>query len=258
MNSKTHLASVLLPVWIALACVFVITTSGCKTLLAKVNVTEYRLLDTPDNRVMAIRCVGVVARQYGLETYPRLGLVCYGDTDGKLEVYAVEALDGFESQDFTNLDSLKVGFLHPTNSIMHFIRDNLSSNVIAELTNYSAGDDSRLRSNLASNMNSIICMHGLLYKRERFEGINLSEKTKELLAEKPIGKSLCRLNRMLLDDVFQEKVRPMGNDTIRVTYAIQSSGFTKRHLDIENYLTHQMEWAFGGQFKLTRYAYWIP
>jgi len=42
----------------------------------------------------------------------------------------------------------------------------------------------------------------LLYDEERFKGIQLSEKAKNLIEKRPSGESLVRLNRILMDDAY--------------------------------------------------------
>jgi hypothetical protein len=45
-----------------------------------------------------------------------------------------------------------------------------------------------------------------IYEARRFAGVVLAEKTQELLAQKPEGEKLMRLNRMLLEDAYPQEI----------------------------------------------------
>ncbi|MBN2654388.1 MAG: hypothetical protein JXR79_04665 [Nitrospirae bacterium] len=59
---------------------------------------------------------------------------------------------------------------------------------------------------LTRELNSLI-QQGLLYERERFEGVRISEETNSLLMSNPGGFQLIRLNRMLLHDAYPDAVK---------------------------------------------------
>jgi hypothetical protein len=94
----------------------------------------------------------------------------------------------------------------PADSPSAFLASNLSSSTVQTLKRLNEGGDSvtAARIALAQDLNSLIAKQNL-YDAERFRGITLAEKTKELLAQDK-GRNEARLNRRLLADAFPREL----------------------------------------------------
>jgi hypothetical protein len=61
--------------------------------------------------------------------------------------------------------------------------------------------DADLSKALVSDLNAVVCGPPL-YEKDRFEKVDLSAETLELLKRSPEGEDLRRLNRLLLQDAY--------------------------------------------------------
>jgi hypothetical protein len=59
---------------------------------------------------------------------------------------------------------------------------------------------------LVRNINAILKKYQQLYDAARFQGVILRSETQALLATKPAGEALARLNRLLLEDAFDREL----------------------------------------------------
>jgi hypothetical protein len=61
---------------------------------------------------------------------------------------------------------------------------------------------------IVRQINSTLRSDRQFYDPARFEGVELRPETKRLLAARPTGRDLVRLNRLLLEDAFPEVIQP--------------------------------------------------
>ena len=82
-----------------------------------------------------------------------------------------------------------------------------SSSTLQTLTqlNEGSGSVTAARVALTQDLNSLILKQSV-YSPERFSGITLQEKTKELLAQDAKGRNEARLNRLLLADAYPQEL----------------------------------------------------
>jgi SMI1 / KNR4 family (SUKH-1) len=80
----------------------------------------------------------------------------------------------------------------------------LAAHWVTDASGYSAPPnkpDPVLLKALVDDLNRLL-QGPLLYDDERFKGVQLSEKAKNLIEKRPSGESLIRLNRILMDDAY--------------------------------------------------------
>jgi hypothetical protein len=84
----------------------------------------------------------------------------------------------------------------------------------AESTQFgSIPDFGPLSVTLAEMLNGII-QRGLIYRKELFSAVKLSEAAQSLLERSPDGETLIQLNRLLLEDAFPGQIRKRLNDDV--------------------------------------------
>jgi hopanoid biosynthesis associated RND transporter like protein HpnN len=107
--------------------------------------------------------------------------------------------------DIRDLASLAAKLRQPPDAVSRYLRDRLSTATRQALTNYqgSTSDPAPLLETLTNDFNGILSGK-LLFDAQHFSGVALRPKTQQLLAEKPDGKKLAYLNRLLLEDVYPE------------------------------------------------------
>ena len=103
--------------------------------------------------------------------------------------------------DFQNFPALVEKLNQHTDPVSVFVYDGLSEPTRQLLGKGSSADQATLKNALAQDLNKVIA--GLpIYEEQRFSKIKLQDTTKELLAKKPEGAALVRLNRALLEDAY--------------------------------------------------------
>src|SRR5205085_1798395 len=91
--------------------------------------------------------------------------------------------------------------------VSEYIRSQLSPKTEALLGSYKGGSDANLQQTLADDIDRLI-YSGPLYEEKRFANVVLSPDTVAMLARKPEGADLARVNRMLLVDAYPDEVAP--------------------------------------------------
>jgi len=122
----------------------------------------------------------------------------------------------FRLRDFTNARTFISKLKEGSNPVSRYIRGNLKVATLELVKMYSGEGKppSELLAALVKDLNAI--MRGApIYDSRRFEGIELSVATKEVLARKPLtpDRSL-RLNRLLIEDAYLGEIKPRGRDRI--------------------------------------------
>ena len=118
----------------------------------------------------------------------------------------IEVRTAFAGSDFKDVSALAKKLTAPADPVSGFLATNLSSSTVQTLTHFNEGTASvtAARIALAQDLNSLILKQSV-YSPERFSGITLQEKTKELLAQDK-GRNEARLNRLLLADAYPQEL----------------------------------------------------
>jgi len=153
----------------------------------------------------------------------------------------IEVKTAFTRSDIKDLPALAEKLKQRPDAVSAFLSSELSSNTVAVrvLTNYTgaASDPKPLALALVRELNQIVKQDPkkteakrLLYDEQRFSGISLSPKTRQLLADRAAKKdtSLAELNRRLLQDAYPRELS--FNDSIlgisdKLASALASFGF---------------------------------
>jgi H+/Cl- antiporter ClcA/CBS domain-containing protein len=113
----------------------------------------------------------------------------------------------FSGADFVEPESLATSLSNPGDAdlLSRYLAAQLSPETMAVITAPDPSRTSRLGQLLADDFNRII-RGGALFQPERFAGIQLKQSTIDLLAGKPNGGDLVRLNRLLLAEAYPSAI----------------------------------------------------
>jgi hypothetical protein len=119
----------------------------------------------------------------------------------------VEVRTAFAGSDFKDVSSLVAKLNAKADPVSAFLATNLSSSTLETLAFYKKGtaSDTSARVAIMQDLNSLILKQSI-YSPERFKGITLSEKTRQLLAQDAKGRDDARLNRLLLADAYPNEL----------------------------------------------------
>jgi len=109
----------------------------------------------------------------------------------------------FSAKDIANLEwfANKLKGPAPEDGVSKYLAAQLTPATMNLLSNYTGNVDATLQQALAADLNRVI-QSGPLYEAQRFTNVTLTAKTMRLLARKPQGLDLVRLNRKLLLEVY--------------------------------------------------------
>jgi Tc toxin complex TcA C-terminal TcB-binding domain len=112
----------------------------------------------------------------------------------------------FHINSFKDFPSLAFKLKDPANRVSSYLRDQFSEDTKEQLRQYISGSpDEPLQSFLIHDLNLVI--NGpTIYNDQRFAQVTLSEQTRELINRNPQGELLVRLNRLLLEDAYQNEI----------------------------------------------------
>jgi fucose permease len=124
----------------------------------------------------------------------------------------IEVSTTFARDDIRNLPALADRLKQTPDAVSAYLRGQLSEETVVELKDYHDADSNArwLQTGLMQDLNTIVKQDPkkakpgqLLYDPQRFQGIELGEKTRQLLAKRNRNaEDSARLNRMLLEDAF--------------------------------------------------------
>ena len=119
----------------------------------------------------------------------------------------VEMRTAFASTDFKDVSALAAKLTAKADPLSAYLATNLSSSTAQTLARYKEGaaSETSARVALMQDLNSLILKESL-YSPERFSGVALQDKTKEMLAQKPEQRNEARLNRLLLADAYPKEL----------------------------------------------------
>ncbi len=113
----------------------------------------------------------------------------------------------FRFDDFKNLACLTKKLCDPTDALSKYIYERLSADTLELLCKRDkTKPPSRALQKALNNDFNRLLESGNLYEQQRFQNVPLTPETLELLARKPEGKDLMRLNRWLLEEAFPNEL----------------------------------------------------
>lgn len=129
----------------------------------------------------------------------------------------IELRTAFAGADFTDVPSLAVKLTERADPLSAHLASHLSPTTLQTLARYRAGSASATSARVAlmQDLNSLILKQSL-YTPERFSGVGLQDKTRELLAHDAETRSQPRLNRLLLADAYPREL-PFRDGILAVT-----------------------------------------
>lgn len=118
--------------------------------------------------------------------------------------------------DFKDLPALAGKLKQPTNAVTAYLSERLSDGTKQALAKHEGASLSSpsVQTDLLAELNAII-EGPTIYEPQRFAGMELRAETTRLLAQKPQGTELARLNRRLLEEAFPTEIqRKLGTHEI--------------------------------------------
>jgi hypothetical protein len=129
--------------------------------------------------------------------------------DGWIDFSNVDAsLNRASFGDLVRFKAFSEKILNPADPVSRFLNGLLSETIKHELATINHDEEAAVRTlqnNLARELNRIITSE-TAYDAERFRGIALREETKKLLEANPVKYDLARLNKLLIEDAYDEIV----------------------------------------------------
>lgn len=112
----------------------------------------------------------------------------------------------FGNSDFKDVPALARKLTTPADPVSAYLASNLSSSTIETLAGLKEGkaSETAARIALAQDLNGLIAKQSI-YDADRFRGVALQDKTKELLAQGK-GRNTARLNRLLLAQAYPQEL----------------------------------------------------
>jgi fucose permease len=119
----------------------------------------------------------------------------------------IEVRTAFAGSDFKDVSALATKLTAKSDPLSAFLAGNLSEATLQTLARYKEGGASTTAARVAmmQDLNSLILKTNF-YAPERFSGVTLQAKTKELLAPDAAPATLPRLNRLLLADAYPQEL----------------------------------------------------
>lgn len=118
----------------------------------------------------------------------------------------IEVRTAFTGSDFKDVPALARKLTSPADPVSAFLSTNLSSSTVQTLNRLNEGKATltAARIALAQDLTSVILKESV-YSPERFAGVAMQAKTKELLAQEK-GRNEPRFNRLLLADAYPQEL----------------------------------------------------
>ena len=162
----------------------------------------------------------VLHAQISLE--PQTIVLFDGQTlDGWMQQQNNEA--AFSAGEMADLFGLAARLLSGHDPLSRFITDGLPDSLIKGLQTPDSLKLRSLRSMLAREFNKLLPDSGL-YRRDFFDGIDLRDKTLEMLRISPQGYARMKLNRLLIEDAYPEITKAVMPAWIVKDGAMASTG----------------------------------
>ena len=139
--------------------------------------------------------------------------------------YRINPSSPFFEDDFIDFKSLVLKLKNRTGPVSQFLRDQFDTSAQSLLNAYNESQEpsETLKNAVVKELNWVL-KGDSIYGATRFDGINLSPKTKQLLEQNPQGEDLIFLNRLLLEDAYPEEIEKIQiNDEGGILLTINGS-----------------------------------
>ncbi len=119
----------------------------------------------------------------------------------------IEVRTAFAGTDFKDVSALATKLTAKADPLSAFLAANLSDSTLQTLARYQEGaaSSTAARVTIMQDLNSLLLKTNI-YAPERFAGVTLQAKTRELLAPETPPRSMPRLNRLLLADAYPQEL----------------------------------------------------
>jgi fucose permease len=119
----------------------------------------------------------------------------------------IEVRTTFIRDDFKDVPALAKKLSAKEGALSTYLATNLSSSTLSALAalNEGRGNPTAARVALGQDLNNVVLKQSV-HSPDRFAGVTLSEKTKQLLAQDPKTRNEPRLNRLLLADAYPKEL----------------------------------------------------
>jgi hypothetical protein len=136
--------------------------------------------------------------------YPPRGSPHYEPPRSAVERQRAMALSTFAAEDLVDLPSL-VAKLRVGSPLAQHLFSQFSAQTRALFSNYEGGADADLREALVRELNAVV-RGPPLYEEKRFDQVDFSPETQELLKRAPEGAELQHLNWLLVHDAYPSEL----------------------------------------------------
>jgi fucose permease len=119
----------------------------------------------------------------------------------------IEVRTAFTGSDFKDVSALAAKLTAKADPVSAYLASNLSSSTLQTLTSFREGGASvtAARVALMQDLNSLILQTNI-YAADRFSGVTLGPKTRQLLSPDAPPRSMPRLNRLLLAEAYPQEL----------------------------------------------------
>lgn len=136
--------------------------------------------------------------------YPPKGSPHYEPSRSAVERQRAMESSIFAVEDLVDLPSF-VAKLRAGSPLAEHLFSQFSAETGTLFSNYGGGADAHLTEALVRELNAVVCGPPV-YEEKRFDRVDLSPETRELLEREPEGEDLQRLNRLLLQDAYPSEL----------------------------------------------------
>ncbi|MBI5384043.1 MAG: sugar porter family MFS transporter [Verrucomicrobia bacterium] len=153
----------------------------------------------------------VVVDRLGRKPLLLIGATCMGLALGAVG-YSFSTSSLFKESDVRDFPALVKKLRAKADPVSKFLVESFSPPTVAMLVAWGTpgAETSKLPSALIGELNRVLRTN-TLYEPKRFDRVSLVSDTGSLLAQKPTGEDLVRLNRMLLEDAYADELIDKGH-----------------------------------------------
>jgi FHS family L-fucose permease-like MFS transporter len=120
----------------------------------------------------------------------------------------IEVKTRISKENIKDVSALANKLKQKADPVSAFVADNLSESTKKALADYkgSGPEDKQMRLALAQDLNEIVKKPASIYDQQRFSGVNLQPKTKELVSQEKPTETTAYVNRVLLQDAYSQEL----------------------------------------------------
>lgn len=151
-------------------------------------------------------------------------------------------------QDIINLHNLEIKFHEPKGPLSQYIQNQFKSDTIQLLNSsfpnsyssaYAYFDLDKILNNKILNELNRLLNDPNLFEEKRFEHVAINEKIRKMIDNKPEGKDLRYLNRLLLEEAYPKEIAKSADSIVckRFRKTTKPDSSQPKHLEIPYFLT---------------------